>query len=220
MAAELAIADLTITSEREKAVDFTMPFMNLGISILYKQPEPVPPSLFMFTSPFSILVWTMLAISYFLVSLAFFVMGRLTPSEWQNPYPCVEEPDYLINQFSMRNSLWFTIGALMQQGTELAPISIATRTASGVWWFFVLIMVSSYTANLAAFLTVETRVTSFKNIKELAGQNIISYGAKRGRATASYFRDSNVVEYKTVWQYMLEHPEHMIADDEESIKKS
>jgi glutamate receptor, ionotropic, invertebrate len=28
--ADLAITDLTITSERESAVDFTMPFMNLG----------------------------------------------------------------------------------------------------------------------------------------------------------------------------------------------
>ena len=34
--ADLAIADLTITYEREQAVDFSMPFMNLGISILYK----------------------------------------------------------------------------------------------------------------------------------------------------------------------------------------
>ena len=34
--ADLAIADLTIAYEREQAVDFSMPFMNLGISILYK----------------------------------------------------------------------------------------------------------------------------------------------------------------------------------------
>lgn len=31
--ADLAITDLTITAEREGAVDFTMPFMNLGISL-------------------------------------------------------------------------------------------------------------------------------------------------------------------------------------------
>ncbi|KAJ8939711.1 hypothetical protein NQ318_009811 [Aromia moschata] len=217
--ADLAIADLTVTSEREKAVDFTMPFMNLGISILYRKPEPVPPSLFMFASPFSLLVWVMLGVSYFLVSLSFFIMGRLSPAEWQNPYPCVEEPEHLVNQFSVRNSLWFTIGALMQQGSELAPVAISTRTASGVWWFFVLIMVSSYTANLAAFLTVETLVTPFKNIKELASQTEISYGAKQGGATASYFRDSNVSEYKKVWKYMARHPELMTTDDDESVQK-
>ena len=34
--ADLAIADLSITYEREKAVDFSNPFMTLGISILYR----------------------------------------------------------------------------------------------------------------------------------------------------------------------------------------
>mgnify|MGYP003329776871 CR=1 FL=1 len=34
--ADMAIADLSITSEREKAVDFSNPFMTLGISILYR----------------------------------------------------------------------------------------------------------------------------------------------------------------------------------------
>ena len=32
--ADLAITDLTITAERESAVDFTMPFMNLGLYII------------------------------------------------------------------------------------------------------------------------------------------------------------------------------------------
>uniref|UniRef100_A0A1B0DJG1 Ionotropic glutamate receptor L-glutamate and glycine-binding domain-containing protein n=1 Tax=Phlebotomus papatasi TaxID=29031 RepID=A0A1B0DJG1_PHLPP len=36
--ADLAIADLTITFDREQVVDFTMPFMNLGISVLYRKP--------------------------------------------------------------------------------------------------------------------------------------------------------------------------------------
>lgn len=31
--ADLAITDLTITAEREGAVDFTMPFMNLGMTL-------------------------------------------------------------------------------------------------------------------------------------------------------------------------------------------
>ena len=44
--ADLAIADLTITYEREQAVDFSMPFMNLGISILFKIPSGKPTRLF------------------------------------------------------------------------------------------------------------------------------------------------------------------------------
>lgn len=59
---------------------------------------------------------------------------------------------------------------------------------AGVWWFFTLIMVSSYTANLAAFLTVETLVTPFKNLDELARQTEVKYGAKRDGATHNFFR--------------------------------
>lgn len=46
---------------------------------------------------------------------------RFSPYEWDNPHPCNEEPDVLENQFSLMNSLWFTVGSLMQQGSDIAP---------------------------------------------------------------------------------------------------
>ena len=33
--ADIAVADLTVTAEREEAVDFTAPFLNGGVGILY-----------------------------------------------------------------------------------------------------------------------------------------------------------------------------------------
>lgn len=119
--ADLAITDLTITAERESAVDFTMPFMNLGISILFQSPKKEDPELFSFMQPFSSGVWVCLFACFFLVSVSLFVMGRLSPSEWDNPYPCIEEPEVLINQFSFKNAMWFSVGALLQQGSEIAP---------------------------------------------------------------------------------------------------
>jgi hypothetical protein len=72
-------------------------------------------------SPFSTEVWLYLGVAYLGVSISLFILGRLSPDEWDNPYPCIEEPEVLENQFSLANSLWFTIGALLQQGSELAP---------------------------------------------------------------------------------------------------
>lgn len=40
----------------------------------------------------------------------------------------------------------------------------------GIWWFFTLIIISSYTANLAAFLTVERMITPIENAEDLAKQ--------------------------------------------------
>ena len=74
--ADLAIADLTITYEREQAVDFSMPFMNLGISILYKKPQKKPPDLFSFLSPLSLDVWIYTATAYLGVSILLFILAR------------------------------------------------------------------------------------------------------------------------------------------------
>ena len=40
---DLAIAPLTITSQRESVVDFSKPWMNLGISILIRKPDKTKP---------------------------------------------------------------------------------------------------------------------------------------------------------------------------------
>nr|3U92_A Chain A, Glutamate receptor, ionotropic kainate 3 [Rattus norvegicus]3U92_B Chain B, Glutamate receptor, ionotropic kainate 3 [Rattus norvegicus]3U93_A Chain A, Glutamate receptor, ionotropic kainate 3 [Rattus norvegicus]3U93_B Chain B, Glutamate receptor, ionotropic kainate 3 [Rattus norvegicus]3U94_A Chain A, Glutamate receptor, ionotropic kainate 3 [Rattus norvegicus]3U94_B Chain B, Glutamate receptor, ionotropic kainate 3 [Rattus norvegicus]3U94_C Chain C, Glutamate receptor, ionotropi len=39
--ADLAVAPLTITHVREKAIDFSKPFMTLGVSILYRKGTPI-----------------------------------------------------------------------------------------------------------------------------------------------------------------------------------
>ncbi|GJQ86667.1 hypothetical protein Trydic_g7852 [Trypoxylus dichotomus] len=222
--ADLAITDLTITSEREEAVDFTTPFMNLGISILYQKPQKAPPNFFSFAEPFAIEVWLWLGGAYFIVSISLFVMGRLCPSEWTNPYPCVEEPDFLINQFSLRNSFWFTIGSLMQQGTEIAPIAYATRMTAGIWWFFTLIMVSSYTANLAAFLATENADVPFDNVYQLLEKSTksnIKFGAKNKGATMNFFRDSTNGDFVRIYNYMVENEKDvMVKDNKEGVLRA
>lgn len=74
--ADLAVADLTITYDREQVVDFTMPFMNLGISVLYRKPLKHSPNLFSFLSPLSFDVWLYMATAYLGVSLLLFILAR------------------------------------------------------------------------------------------------------------------------------------------------
>uniref|UniRef100_A0A903WSY6 Uncharacterized protein n=1 Tax=Anopheles gambiae TaxID=7165 RepID=A0A903WSY6_ANOGA len=218
--ADLAITDLTITSDRESAVDFTMPFMNLGISILYRKPTKEPPSLFSFMSPFSKQVWLYLGGAYMMVSMSLFILGRISPKEWDNPYPCIEEPEELENQFSFSNSMWFTIGALLQQGSEIAPKAPATRAVASIWWFFTLIMVSSYTANLAAFLTVEQVVSPISNAEDLAAAGgTIKYGAKRDGSTISFFKDAEYGTYAKMYQYMMANQELLTSSNPEGLQR-
>nr|APZ81409.1 glutamate receptor ionotropic 1 [Adelphocoris lineolatus] len=217
--ADLAIADMTITRERERDVDFTMPFMNLGISILYRKPMAMPPSLFSFLSPFSYEVWGYILSAYLGVSFLLFIMARISPYEWTNPYPCIEEPTELETQFSLSNSLWFTTGSILQQGSDVAPISVSTRMVAAIWWFFTLIMVSSYTANLAAFLTIEQKIEPFTDVEGLANSEGIKYGAKKGGATANFFRDSNEPIFQKMWTFMEANPDVMPTSNEAGVAR-
>ncbi|XP_068617309.1 glutamate receptor ionotropic, kainate 2 [Battus philenor] len=200
--ADVAIADLTITYDREQVVDFTMPFMNLGISVLYRKPIKQPPNLFSFLSPLSLDVWIYMATAYLGVSVLLFILARFSPYEWDSPRNCLDEPPVLENQFTLLNSLWFTIGSLMQQGSDIAPKAVSTRMVAGMWWFFTLIMISSYTANLAAFLTVERMDSPIESAEDLAKQTKIKYGALKGGSTAAFFRDSNFSTYQRMWSFM------------------
>ncbi|XP_036138978.1 glutamate receptor ionotropic, kainate 2 isoform X3 [Monomorium pharaonis] len=200
--ADLAIGDLTITYDRAQVVDFTTPFMPLGISILYRKPIKQPPNLFSFLSPLSLDVWIYMATAYLGVSVLLFILARFSPYEWENPHPCNGQSEVLENEFTLLNSLWFTIGSLMQQGSDIAPKAVSTRMVAGMWWFFTLIMISSYTANLAAFLTVERMDSPIESAEDLAKQTKIKYGALKGGSTASFFRDSNFSTYQRMWSFM------------------
>ena len=51
--ADFAIGDISITSVRASNFAFSMPWMNLGISILYVKPRAAAPSLLAFLDPFT-----------------------------------------------------------------------------------------------------------------------------------------------------------------------
>ncbi|XP_021379137.1 glutamate receptor 2-like isoform X2 [Mizuhopecten yessoensis] len=208
--ADLALASLTINKERERVVDFTKPFMKLGISIMIKKPDKQKPGVFSFMSPLSNLVWICVMIAFLAVSLVLFFVGRWSPYEWQEETSSKDHTT--TNAFTFSNTLWFSLGALMQQGSDIFPRSFSGRIVGSAWWFFTLILISSYTANLAAFLTIERLVTSIKSADDLAKQTEIEYGTYQGGATERFFKESRVPVYQRMWMYMNANADRVMVD--------
>lgn len=75
--ADLAVAPLTITYVREKVIDFSKPFMTLGISILYRKPNGTNPGVFSFLNPLSPDIWMYVLLACTGVSCVLFVIARL-----------------------------------------------------------------------------------------------------------------------------------------------
>ncbi|XP_077488889.1 glutamate receptor ionotropic, kainate 2-like isoform X2 [Amblyomma americanum] len=257
--ADMAIGDLTITLAREQAVDFTMPFMTLGVSILYRKPQQEH-SLLFFLSPLSVDVWLCVAAAHLIVSLLLSCVARVETAQRSgcrssarrccccscqdspttSGVACVgrtgcgraqldvimvggasdvlghceerilgcsekgEETRVKECQFTVLNSLWFTISSIMQQGCETLPRSASTRIIAATWWLFSFVLVSSYTANLASFLTRERLRSPIETVEDLAKQSEIRYGCVRSGSTHAFFKESKHETYERMWHAMRE----------------
>ncbi|XP_032811033.1 glutamate receptor 2-like isoform X1 [Petromyzon marinus] len=248
--ADIAIAPLTISLVREEVIDFSKPFMSLGISIMIKKPQKSKPGVFSFLDPLAYEIWMCIIFAYIGVSVVLFLVSRFSPYEWQRDDDTDVEPNgnggaggggggggsgggagggsggggEPPNEFGIFNSLWFSLGAFMQQGCEISPRSLSGRIVGGVWWFFTLIIISSYTANLAAFLTVERMVSPIESADDLAKQTEIAYGTLDSGSTKEFFQRSKIGVYEKMWLFMKDaEPKVFVrtnADGVSRVRKS
>jgi len=117
--ADVAVAPLTISSMRERVIDLSKPFMQLGISIMIKKPEKQKPGVFSFMDPLDRYIWFCIVLSYLGVSFVLFLVSRFSPSEWQ--IEDRENGPSFTNDFNVYNSMWFSLAALLRQGCDISP---------------------------------------------------------------------------------------------------
>merc|ERR1719347_2227917 len=216
--ADFVIADISITASRASAFSFTIPWLNLGISILYVRPRPAAPSLLAFLDPFTTDVYVYTLGVFFFTSISMYVLGRFSPNQWEEG---ADPEDEYTNCFTMPGCFWFTFGHFLGQGSDLTCISINIRFVASLWFFFALIMIASYTANLAAFLTVETLVRPIESVEDLAKQNEIWYGAVVGGSTLKFFEKSTIPTYQLLYEFMsgVHESEVIMANNAEGVEK-
>ncbi|KAI4817414.1 hypothetical protein KUCAC02_010815 [Chaenocephalus aceratus] len=87
-------------------------------------------------------------------------------------------------------------------------------------WAFTLIIISSYTANLAAFLTVQRMEVPIESPDDLADQTNIQYGTIHGGSTMTFFMNSRYQTYQRMWNYMYsKQPSVFVKSTEEGIAR-
>ncbi|KXG35671.1 glutamate receptor 2.8 isoform X2 [Sorghum bicolor] len=140
---DTAVADITITAERSKHVDFTLPYMSSGISMVVPvRDQRSKRAAWVFLKPLSYDLW--------LVSFAFLVFTGFVV--WAVEHRSNEEfrgpPSYQIGTL-----LYFGFSTLVFAHRENLKSNLS-RIVVVVWVFVVLILQSSYTASLTSMLTV------------------------------------------------------------------
>ncbi|KAL0902298.1 hypothetical protein ABMA27_000201 [Loxostege sticticalis] len=198
--ADIAIAPLAITADRERVVDFSEPFLSIDTPITHKKVPKQLSDTFSFLKPLSKEIWLCVLFSFFAVSIVLFLVSRFSPHEWRSVSISETQLDHPIsstneiilhNEFSIWNSFWFSLGSFMQQGSDVVPRSLSGRIVGTVWWFFALILVCSYTANLAAYLIVE-RIA--EPAQSLSYPSNIAHSENHVLSWTNLVKDSMVIE--------------------------
>ncbi|CAK6952577.1 glutamate receptor U1 [Scomber scombrus] len=210
--ADLAIAPLTLTAAREKAVGMTKPFMQTGISILLRKDISEDAGFFDFLTPFTAETWVGILIAYLGTTACIFIAARLSPCEWSQPQS--EQ-----NRFSFLHSLWYTAGALTLQGAGPHPRALSGRVICCSWWLFTIVLLACYFSNLSSSKSSETTHLSVKGFEDLANQNTIEFGCLAGSSTLAFFRNSNNPLYRRIHEYM-ERTKSYVSSMDEGVRRA
>ncbi|XP_043912534.1 glutamate receptor ionotropic, delta-1 isoform X2 [Protopterus annectens] len=220
--ADIAVSAITITPERETVVDFSKRYMDYSVGILIKKPEEKM-NIFSLFAPFDFAVWACIAAAIPVVAVLIFVLNRIQTVGTQHVTQSSPSPSS-----SLHTAVWIVYGAFVQQGGESAMNSVAMRIVMGSWWLFTLIVCSSYTANLAAFLTVSRMDNPIRTFQELGRQIEISYGTVRDSSVYNYFKakGTNPLEqdsiYAELWRTISKNNgmDNCVSSPSEGIKKA
>nr|ALM24945.1 ionotropic receptor 8a.1 [Athetis dissimilis] len=188
---DIAISALTMTAEREEVIDFVAPyFEQTGILIVIRKPIRKT-SLFKFMTVLRTEVWLSIVAALVLTGFMIWLLDKYSPYSARNnpdayPYPCRE--------FTLKESFWFALTSFTPQGGGEAPKALSGRTLVAAYWLFVVLMLATFTANLAAFLTVERMQTPVSSLEQLARQSRINYTVVEGSSVHQYFINMKFAE--------------------------
>ncbi|XP_074834239.1 glutamate receptor ionotropic, NMDA 3B [Carettochelys insculpta] len=155
--AHMAVTSFSINSARSKVIDFTSPFFSTSLGILVRTKDTASP-IGAFMWPLHWTMWVGIFVALHLTALF------LTLYEWKSPYGMTPHGRNRMKIFSYSSALNLCYAILFGRTvSSKTPKCCTGRFLMNLWAIFCLLVLSSYTANLAAVMVGE------KTFEELSG---------------------------------------------------
>ncbi len=191
--ADLAIAAISITAEREDRFDFSQPIMNSGLQIMVRgtavnvEANPLRELMQLFFSR-TLLVW--LGIALLLILVPAHLMFLVERTHHSGIIPTKK---YFPGIF---HAMFWAAGTLATQADQM-PRHWMARIVAVLWMFTGVVFVAFYTAQLTATLTVQQIKGPINGPQDLVGKTI---GTTRGSTATAYLNGVNarMVEFEKV----------------------
>ena len=153
--------DLYISSRRSTVLDFTEPYVPSGIRLLVKEMERQDSDIvwLSYLRPFTSPVWLTLLGSLGVMILFLWGIDKISPVRGS------KELFHKKSLFGIDNAICFALSlAFGRPADESKPTTDGARFSSVAFGMAMLVFVSTYSANLAAFLIVNDKTTPVKDI--------------------------------------------------------
>jgi polar amino acid transport system substrate-binding protein len=162
--ADIAVAAISITSERDKVIDFSHPYYESGLQIMVGQASQQSSAgaimAALFTLDFLKLLGT-LALALFLASHLLWWFERAKNAD---NFPV----EY---RSGVWESLWWTTSVMITGGCEnKSPTGVGGRLVAVVWMLSGILLVSYITASVTSAMTVRSLTTGINGPADLPGQ--------------------------------------------------
>ena len=159
-AAHLAVAAFSITNSRSSVIDFSTPYFYSGFSILVAERARQIP-LDAFLEPFDGWLWFGIVIAATIAAITMAIF------EWNSPFGLNPWGRKRKTNYTLGSSLNMVYAILFQHTIKTkSPKAWPSKVLQNFWAAVSIVIYSSYTANLAAFLAGKSTGVTVKSIHD------------------------------------------------------
>ncbi|XP_045567277.1 glutamate receptor ionotropic, NMDA 2A [Salmo salar] len=217
--AAMAVGSLTINEERSEVIDFSVPFVETGISVMVARSNgTVSPSAFL--EPFSASVWVMMFVMLLLVTaISVFLFEFVSPLGFNRNLAQGKDPHG--PSFTVGKAVWLLWGLVFNNSVPVQnPKGTTSKFIVSVWAFFAVIFLASYTANLAAFMIQEEFVDQVTGLSDNKFQNPYAYSPPfRFGTVPNGSTERNIRKnYPDMHEYLVKYHQGGVQDALVSLK--
>ncbi|CAF4196559.1 unnamed protein product [Rotaria sp. Silwood2] len=176
---DIIIGDVTVTATRRGKVEFSNSIFDNSLRIIMRKTPDVDIDLFAFLKPFSCNLWLLIFATTIFASILICLIERE-----ENP---ILQSRSIINLCTI--SVWYTFGNLVGYGADFHVRTAAGRLLTAGLYILCLVLVASYTANLASNLTISKSKDIISGIDDIKSGKIPfnRIGIRVGTASEEYY---------------------------------
>uniref|UniRef100_A0A8D0GMG8 Glutamate receptor n=1 Tax=Sphenodon punctatus TaxID=8508 RepID=A0A8D0GMG8_SPHPU len=211
--AHMAIGSLTINEERSEIIDFSVPFVETGISVMVSRSNgTVSPSAFL--EPYSPAVWVMMFVMCLtVVAVTVFIFEYFSPVGYNRSLSAGKRTGG--SKFTIGKSIWLLWALVFNNSVPVEnPKGTTSKIMVLIWAFFAVIFLASYTANLAAFMIQEEYVETVSGLSDRKFQKPqdqyppLKFGTVPNGSTEKNIRSN----YPDMHTYMVKYNQRNVED--------